>query len=73
MTDQDGVIIVVNDNGAYVVRGGAKLVDREGKEFDTPVNFLLCRCGHSKTKPFCDSSHKEVGFESRERASDARG
>ena len=73
MAEERTVTIVVNDNGAYVVRGGARLVDREGNEFETPVNFLLCRCGHSKTKPFCDSSHKEVGFESRERAGDATG
>ena len=24
--------------------------------------IALCRCGHSRNKPFCDSSHKRVGF-----------
>ncbi|MEN3044839.1 MAG: CDGSH iron-sulfur domain-containing protein [Candidatus Hydrothermales bacterium] len=31
----------------------------EEKEFNL---FSLCRCGHSKNKPFCDGSHKETGF-----------
>ena len=28
----------------------------------------LCRCGQSKTKPFCDATHKEARFESCVRA-----
>ena len=34
-------------------RGGARVTLDQGK---------LCRCGHSKDKPFCDGSHREVGF-----------
>jgi CDGSH iron-sulfur domain-containing protein 3 len=64
------VEIKVRDDGPYKVTGPVRLIDAEGEEFavedDRPI--ALCRCGRSRTKPFCDSSHK-TGFESCPRAS----
>ncbi|WP_136078706.1 CDGSH iron-sulfur domain-containing protein [Pontiella desulfatans] len=36
-------------------------------EKDAPTNcssskMALCRCGHSRNKPFCDYSHAEKGW-----------
>ncbi|MFM8383515.1 MAG: CDGSH iron-sulfur domain-containing protein [Actinomycetota bacterium] len=30
---------------------------------ETKENFSLCRCGHSKEKPYCDGSHRDAGFQ----------
>lgn len=27
-----------------------------------PGTYYWCWCGHSRTQPFCDGSHKETGF-----------
>jgi CDGSH-type Zn-finger protein len=64
------VVIKVRDNGPYKVTGPVVIVDADGNRFavddDRPI--ALCRCGASRTKPFCDRSHREVGFEACERA-----
>lgn len=60
--------IKTNDNGPYVVTGSFELVDAEGNRFETKKAVSLCRCGQSHNKPFCDGTHKEVGFESAPRA-----
>ena len=52
------------ENGPYHVKGGFKLVLSDGTELEAGEETWLCRCGHSRTKPFCDGSHKRVGFES---------
>jgi CDGSH-type Zn-finger protein len=68
--------ITVTRNGPYIVKGtvpvaeqhivvdkeGMSIEWREGKSFEHGETFKLCRCGHSKTKPFCDDSHKAAKF-----------
>jgi len=64
------VEIKVRDDGPYRVTGPVRLVDGEGNEIpyegDRPI--ALCRCGRSRTKPFCDKAHREDGFASCVRA-----
>ena len=64
------VRIVVRPNGPYRVFGPARLLDVDGNEFEIPPGewYVLCRCGHSRNKPFCDSTHKTVNFTPETRA-----
>lgn len=64
------VEIRVRDDGPYKVTGPVRLVDPDGAEiaFDRGRPLVLCRCGRSRTKPFCDRAHRESGFASCVRA-----
>lgn len=53
------------ENGPLVVKGLRRMVGSDGADIEVKPVMALCRCGHSKTKPFCDGSHKDAGFESR--------
>ncbi|MFO7768675.1 MAG: CDGSH iron-sulfur domain-containing protein [bacterium] len=58
-----GVKIIANKNGPYLVQGGdVTLEGMDGEELDHQAPFALCRCGHSRAKPFCDGAHGEAGF-----------
>jgi CDGSH-type Zn-finger protein len=75
--------VVVSKNGPYLVSGGVPLAkqtivaDREGGSqewrqsdpFPAQESYALCRCGHSKSKPFCDGTHKKLHFDGTENAS----
>ena len=75
--------VVVSKNGCYLVTGGIPLSRQtivtdsegepekwsEGETFPTKESYALCRCGHSSTKPFCDGTHKKIGFDGTETAS----
>jgi len=41
-----------------------------GNRLQTPENYILCRCGQSKNKPFCDSTHIKVNFDGTEESHD---
>jgi CDGSH-type Zn-finger protein len=57
-------------NGPYEIAGGVSLLDDAGNEYaESAIDPLyLCRCGASKTKPFCDNSHEDIGFKAEETA-----
>lgn len=57
------VTILVKPNGSMKVTGTVDFVDSAGNVIGTRTNFSLCRCGHSKQMPFCDSSHRAASFE----------
>jgi CDGSH-type Zn-finger protein/uncharacterized Fe-S cluster protein YjdI len=48
----------VRENGPYAINAAMEI---DGKE--KCLRATLCRCGASKNKPFCDSSHHEIHFE----------
>lgn len=75
--------IAATPNGPYRVRGVRRIVWREPlrTEAGEPIawrtgeviadeesEYWLCRCGNSQNKPFCDSSHRRVGFEAEDAA-----
>jgi CDGSH-type Zn-finger protein len=77
------VRVVVSKNGPYLVTGSIRLAkqiigaDAEGgsetwiesKAYPVQESYALCRCGRSKTKPFCDGTHTAIGFDGTETAS----
>jgi CDGSH-type Zn-finger protein len=70
-----GKKIVVTKDGPYMVSGevpiaiqiitpnseGSSWEWKEGESFDAKSGYALCRCGYSKSKPFCDGSHAKIG------------
>jgi len=58
--------ITVITNGPLHVEGEITLCDGKGAAFGLGgrTAIYICRCGHSGNLPFCDGSHKRVGFQS---------
>lgn len=62
--------VTVVNNGPIRIEGDFVITDAEGREFGLGGRTVisLCRCGHSANKPFCDGTHKQVGFDADTRA-----
>jgi CDGSH-type Zn-finger protein len=74
--------IRVTKDGPYIVSGSIPLAvkeirnDEEGycstwhevTAYPLQEQYALCRCGHSKNKPFCDGTHTKIHFNGTETA-----
>ena len=49
--------------GPLLVSGGVRVLAADGTVLYEGERAALCRCGQSGNKPFCDGTHKEVGFD----------
>ncbi|MCX7888169.1 MAG: CDGSH iron-sulfur domain-containing protein [Rhodobacteraceae bacterium] len=49
-------------NGSLKVTGNLEIVSGTGRTVNAVRQVWLCRCGQSRNKPYCDSSHKAAGF-----------
>jgi CDGSH-type Zn-finger protein len=77
--------ICVTKNGPYRVSGNVPLGKEiiitgpdgipckweKGDQLPAKENYLLCRCGKSKNKPYCDNTHTRINFDGTETASHA--
>jgi len=78
-----GPKVQITKNGPYVVSGNVPLSRqilicntkgeavgwREGEKYPVQETYVLCRCGGSYNKPFCDGSHLSNHFDGTETAS----
>ena len=53
--------ITPNHNASLKIKGPVTIRVADGTEV-SGHRVSLCRCGQSKNKPFCDGTHKEIGF-----------
>ncbi len=78
--------IVIMKDGPYVVEGDVPLVGKtqvvsehgepltwrkDGEITVSQGEYHLCRCGQSGNRPFCDGTHRKIGFDGTETADTA--
>jgi len=75
--------IKITKDGPYLVYGGIPITIevigvnsqggswewKTGRSISAPEQYALCRCGSSANKPFCDGTHKTIGYDGTEIAS----
>ena len=80
LNPKDNFQIRVLKNGPYLVSGNVPLFPATikcdntgipaewviGNKLQITQTYILCRCGQSKSKPFCDGTHVKVNFDGTE-------
>lgn len=49
-------------SGGLFVKGGIPIESSDGSTYEIRNRVVLCRCGKSHNKPFCDGTHVKVGY-----------
>ena len=55
-------IVEPTKDGPLMVYGNVTIKDSKGTLTKKSNATAFCRCGHSNNKPFCDGSHRKMGF-----------
>lgn len=55
--------VKIMKDGPLIIRGNFKILDEQGNELKSMKLTSLCRCGNSNKMPYCDGSHRKIGFE----------
>lgn len=50
-------------NGPLWVTGNIPVERSDGQPFETRNRVTLCGCGHSKSKPLCDGTHRNIAMQ----------
>lgn len=54
--------VLVTADGPLIIKGKINLIDIDGSVTKHEKRCILCRCGASNNKPFCDGMHKMINF-----------
>jgi CDGSH-type Zn-finger protein/uncharacterized Fe-S cluster protein YjdI len=63
LESRDGPLKIKSQpNGPLRIRGNMEICSGTGRTVKRSIDEALCRCGQSANKPYCDGSHRRVGF-----------
>lgn len=54
--------ITLMKDGPLMVEGDFKIIGADGNELRSMIMTSFCRCGNSRAQPYCDGTHRKVGF-----------
>ena len=50
----------IGASGGLWVRGGIRMTRENGEPFEIRNRVVVCRCGQSANKPYCDGTHAAI-------------
>ena len=58
----DSIKVQILPDGPILIRGDVEVTHADGSSETKSDSTAFCRCGASASKPYCDGSHKRIGF-----------